>query len=103
MRRVLSLVVLAAVSTGGAVLSPAAAAMPAGAPRISCEQAEKLYFFTGNARVISDITQRETFWPVSGCVHASSRQEALELARAAAWSQAALAGSVVDVDVHITN
>jgi len=72
----------------------------AGQPRL---QEEKLYIWTGEARVISDITHKETWWPGSGAVTAGSRDEAMKMAKEAMMAQGSTGGHVVDAHVSLVN
>lgn len=59
--------------------------------------------FTGTARIISDTTERETWWPVGGLVYADSRAEAMEAAKEAGRADAAVWGRVLSVNISSLN
>ena len=58
------------------------------------------WYFSGTARIISDITKKETWWSVFGYVNADSRAEALRMAKESGRAQAAIAGRVLSVNIQ---
>lgn len=74
-----------------------------GSPVAEREPQEKSYVWSGRARVISDITGKETWWPGSGVVRAGSREQAMEMAVEAMKAHGSIAGRVVDAHVSLLN
>jgi len=88
-------------------LASAAAASQATAPFAARDSHEasvygegaKVYSATGTARVVSDITGRETTYPVSALITARSLDHARSMAKDALAARAAIHGRVVSVHV----
>ena len=92
-----------AVATAGALVSPAIAAIDAQESIVAVQSESSNWYFTGTARIVSDITNKETWWPVYGYVEADSQSEAMAQAKEAAKAQAATAGRVLSVNVTVRN